>query len=102
MARRLRESEIERYLVEKVKSFGGVAEKFSSPARRFVPDRLVTFPCGVIAFIEVKALKKKPTLGQINDHKKRRAMGLLVFVVDDLKSVDAAVSALYALSIGAA
>ena len=38
------EKDIEAAFVKRVKSLGGTAEKFTSPNRRSVPDRLVTLP----------------------------------------------------------
>ena len=81
--RAMRESEIEKYFVACVKKLGGYAEKFSSPSRRSVPDRLVTFPRGRVSFVELKATGKKPTKAQERDHKRRRKMGFRVFVVDN-------------------
>lgn len=49
------EESIERALVRAVVRHGGVAYKFTSPARRGVPDRLVVLPGGRVIFIEVKA-----------------------------------------------
>ncbi|QFS86599.1 MULTISPECIES: VRR-NUC domain-containing protein [unclassified Marinobacter] len=63
------------------------AEKFTSPGRRAVPDRLfsVTGPyVGVVFFIEFKAPGKKATEKQERDHQERREMGFNVFVVDDI------------------
>ena len=51
----LRESTIERKLVTEVKKRGGLAVKFVSPGLDGVPDRLVLFPGGVLAFVELKA-----------------------------------------------
>jgi hypothetical protein len=84
----MRESVIEKYLVEEVSKIGGVAEKFTSPNRRGVPDRLILFPKGVLFFVEVKSCGKVPTKIQLRDHQKRRNMGFEVFVVDSKKSVD--------------
>ena len=83
------EKTIEAALVRKVKALGGIAEKFTSPNRRSVPDRLVTLPNGRIIFVELKAPGKKPTLNQINDHERRRALGCDVRVIDTLEAVDA-------------
>ena len=58
-------------------------EKFVSPNKRSVPDRMLTFPLGLIAFIEYKAPGKFATDLQYNDHVKRRAKRCLVYVVDD-------------------
>ena len=65
------------------KKLGVLFEKFTSPQRRSVPDRLLTFPNGLMVFIEYKAPGKRPTPKQWEDHCKRREMGVLVYVVDN-------------------
>ena len=84
----VREDTIEQYLVRRVKKAGGVAEKFTSPGRRAVPDRLVTLPGGRIFFVECKAPGKTATENQRRDHERRRAMGCTVYVVDTKDGVD--------------
>lgn len=83
------ESVIERAFVARVKSLGGTAEKFTSPGRRSVPDRLVTLPGGVIIFVELKRQGGKPTVAQLRDHERRRALGCDVRVIDSMEAVDA-------------
>lgn len=61
-------------------------EKFTSPGRRSVPDRMLTFTYGLIAFIEYKAPGNYPTDKQWADHQKRRVRGVLVYVIDDIES----------------
>ena len=88
----MRESQIEAYLVAEVAKRGGVAEKFTSPSRRSVPDRLVQWDCpegdGRVHFVECKATGEKPTVPQQRDHARRRKMGFTVVVVDSYESVD--------------
>jgi len=48
------EKQIERYLVDRVKTIGGRAYKFTSPAHRGVADRIVCLPNGQTWFVEVK------------------------------------------------
>lgn len=84
----MRESLIEQYLVRRIKSLGGMAEKYTSPGRRSVPDRLVTLPGGRIVFVELKATGKTPTELQERDHERRRAMGCEVMVLDSKEGVD--------------
>lgn len=81
------EKDIERHFVNHVKKLGGRCEKFTSPARRSVPDRLVTLPEGRIIFVELKAPNKKPTPKQLKDHEERRALGCDVRVIDSLELV---------------
>ena len=51
----MRESELERILVNEVKKAGGKAYKWISPGNDGVPDRIVFFPEGKIYFVELKA-----------------------------------------------
>ena len=83
------ESKIERALVARVKALGGKCEKFSSPGRRAVPDRIVSLPGGRIVFVEVKAPNEKPTKLQSLDHAERRALGFDVRVIDSLEAANA-------------
>lgn len=82
------EKEIEQHLVRRIKRLGGMAEKFTSPGRRSVPDRLVTLPGGHIVFVELKAPGKKPTENQLRDHQRRRDLGCEVLVIDSKEGVD--------------
>lgn len=77
------ERDVEKALVNRVKALGGMCEKFTSPGRRSVPDRLITMPDGKIIFVELKAPGKKPTEKQTKDHERRRAMGCDVRVIDN-------------------
>ena len=76
------EKHIEQALVRRVKELGGTCEKFTSPGRRSVPDRIVTLPGGKIIFVECKAPGKKPTITQQFDHERRRLLGCDVRVID--------------------
>ncbi len=77
------EKQIEQTLVRKVKAMGGIAPKFVSPGFDGMPDRLVLFPGGRIAFVEVKAPGKKPRAIQTARHEMLQRMGFLVYVLDD-------------------
>lgn len=83
------ERDIENALVRRVKSLGGTCEKFTSPARRSVPDRLITFPDNVIIFVEVKNEGKLPTDNQQKDHDRRRALGCDVRVINSMEDARA-------------
>jgi len=82
------ERDIEAAFVKRVQKLGGLCEKFTSPGRKSVPDRLVTMPGGKIIFVELKRPGAKPTEGQLRDHQKRRALGCDVRVIDSLEVVN--------------
>lgn len=86
--RRVRESDIEAHLVKRVKEAGGVAYKFTSPQRRSVPDRLVLMPGGSAWFAELKAPGAVPTEAQAREHKRLRALGFEVEIVDSKELID--------------
>lgn len=50
----MKESTIERHLVEGVKRLGGMCIKFTSPGTPGVPDRLIITATGRIIFVELK------------------------------------------------
>ena len=83
------EREIEKKFVEHVKKLGGTAEKFTSPNRRSVPDRLVTLCTGRIIFVELKRPGAKPTEAQLRDHQRRREMGCDVRVISTMEEINA-------------
>ena len=103
MTKKTYERDVEAYLVKEVAKRGGAAEKFSSPNRTNVPDRIVSWPIRYVdgkygrgpdpyparvEFVECKAPGKRPTLAQQRDHDRRRAMGFYVAVVDSYEAVD--------------
>lgn len=83
------ERTIENALVRRVKALGGKCEKFTSPGRRSVPDRIVTLPGNIVIFVELKAPGKEATPLQKKDHRERRALGCDVRVIDTKEQVDA-------------
>ena len=77
----MREKEVEAALVRIVKKHGGLALKFVSPGLAGVPDRLLLFPGGKAAFVEVKAPGKKPRPLQRRRMAQFHGMGFPVFVI---------------------
>lgn len=93
----MRESTVEKHLVKRVAAAGGIAYKFTSPARRSVPDRLSLLPvppehreivAKYVQFEECKAPGKKPTAGQLREHARLRALGFRVEVIDSIDGAD--------------
>lgn len=88
------EGKVEDYLAEQVELHGGTCEKFVSPNRKNVPDRLVCWPNSInhpfplVDFVETKAPGKGANDGQKRDHDRRRAMGYEVLVLNTRELVD--------------
>ncbi len=102
-----RESVIEKYLVEQVKARGGEVRKVKWIGRRGAPDRCVMLPArklvsgldcawcnpaGVVIWVELKATGKGAEAHQLREHKRMRAMGQRVEVVDSFARVDEVLS----------
>jgi hypothetical protein len=84
----MRESCIETRLNNGMERCGGLCEKFKSPGRRNVPDRLVTWPDGEMELVELKAPGKKPRTGQLRDHQRRAKCNVKVHVISTVEGVD--------------
>ena len=78
----LRESYVEQKLATEAKKRGGLAVKFVSPGFDGVPDRLVLFPGGKVAFVEVKAPGKKMRPLQVRRAGQLRMLGFRVYCID--------------------
>ena len=83
----MRERTLERKLTQSVANMGGLALKFVSPGMSGVPDRLLLFPEGKIAFVEMKAPGKHPTKLQRLRHEQLRNLGFRVYVVDSIDQI---------------
>ena len=84
----MRERDVERYFIKRVKEAGGLQRKFKSPGFSGVPDRICGFPGGRFAFVEMKRPGAKAQLGQLREHHRWKKLGFLVFVVDTKEGVD--------------
>lgn len=109
----MRESDIERHLVRRVKELGGEVRKVQWIGRRGAPDRLVMLPAkhhkawdgkttapGTVCWardwtqpalsiwIELKAPGVKPEAHQLREHKRMREMGQRVVVIDSIEAVE--------------
>jgi hypothetical protein len=97
--RRMRESQIEKHLVARVKALGGECRKISWIGRRGAPDRLVMLPARWVnvgsywapsytIWVELKASGVKPEAYQLREHARMRAMGQRVVVIDSIEGVE--------------
>lgn len=102
----MRESDIEKHLVKRVKALGGEVRKVQWIGRNGAPDRLVMLPdrgrhtrfiCGVETpfyqpaesiWAELKAPGVKPEAHQLREHERMRAMGQRVVVIDSIEGVE--------------
>ncbi len=78
---------IESKLTRATKAMGGLALKFISPGYDGVPDRIVLFPGGRIAFVEVKAPGEKPRPLHLSRHRLLRRLGFRVYVLDAAEQI---------------
>lgn len=92
----MKESEIERYLVEQVKRRGGEVRKVAWIGRRGAPDRLMMVPLlslrhglQTTVWVELKAPGEKAKPHQAREHERMRKMGQRVEVIDSIEGVDA-------------
>lgn len=100
----MRERDIERHLVQRVKALGGEVRKVTWQGRRGAPDRLVMLPeyvnCGehVVCrdprgarsiWVELKAPGEKPKAYQRREHERMQDFGLRVEVIDSIEAVEA-------------
>lgn len=83
----MRASKVEEKLRTEAKRRGGWAVKFTSPGLDGVPDRLVLFPGGRLAFVEVKAPGKKMRPLQERRAKQLRALGFQVYCLDCMEKI---------------
>lgn len=98
----MRESTIEKYLVAQVKAIGGEVRKLQWISRNGAPDRVVMIPSkpspndiyfqcgwmGAVIWVELKAPGKAPEPHQLREHKRMRAVGQTVVVIDSIEGVD--------------
>ena len=82
----MRESEVEAYLVKRVKELGGEIRKVKWIGRRGAPDRFVMLYGGF--FVETKAPGEKLRPEQEKEIARMRKAGVRVWVVDTLMGVD--------------
>ena len=83
----MKEKTVEQRLIKAVRQSGGLALKFISPGFNGVPDRLLLFMSGKVAFCEVKAPGQKPRPLQVHRMEQLRELGFRVYVVDSIEQI---------------
>lgn len=84
----MRESQIESFLVSKVKEHGGLCFKFVSPGNPGVPDRIIITPEGKTIYVELKTnigRLAKIQKWQRSEMEKRGADVRVLYGLDDVK-----------------
>lgn len=79
----MKESKIEKQIVDHAKSLGWHVLKFVSPSKRGVPDRIF-FKSGIVLFMEIKKEGEPPRRQQIKRLKELNDQNIPAFVVDDI------------------
>lgn len=79
---------VERKLVGLVKVNNGMCIKLLCDQLIGLPDRLCLFPGHKIIFVETKTTGQKPRRIQAYMHKKLRALGFRVEVIDSIEGVE--------------
>lgn len=101
----MRERDIERHLVKRVKAIGGQVRKVQWIGRMHAPDRLVmlparnvrrvpgneypTFDPACAVWVELKAPGEVVRHGQWREHCRMLAYGMQVVVIDSIEGVEA-------------
>ena len=83
----MKEKTVEQRLIKAVRQSGGLALKFISPGFNGVPDRLLLFMGGKVAFCEVKAPGQRPRPLQVHRMEQLRELGFRVYVVDSIEQI---------------
>ena len=95
----MRESEVEKYLIQEVVGRNGSIRKVKWIGRRGAPDRFVMLPfsrgkIGYVwiprcAWVELKRPKGKAEAHQRREHQRLREFGQVVYVIDTKEKVNA-------------
>jgi len=81
------EKTLEQKLVNETKNNKGLCFKLSCPGFAGMPDRLLLFPEGRLAFVEVKRRGQVPRPLQLSRHRLLKKLGFKVFVLDDKEQI---------------
>ena len=82
----IRERDVEKYLVRRVKERGGEVRKCKWIGRRGAPDRVV-FLKGTY-WVELKAPGETPRPEQVREHRRMGSQDAYVYVLDSFERVD--------------
>lgn len=91
MSKAVRESDVEKYLVARIKAEGGEIRKVKWVGRRNAPDRII-FLQGLMVYVELKRPGKYLTEGQQREAIRLRAHGAKVTWANNKIMVDQIIS----------
>lgn len=83
----MRESEIEKYLVNKFNAAGAQVRKLQFLCRNGAPDRLIMWR-GKVVFVELKATGEKMRPDQQREFMQMKSAGVHVYCIDSKEKVD--------------
>lgn len=88
------EKSIENILREEVERQGGMCLKWTCPGHRGVPDRMILFPGGIIAFVELKRPGAKVKAGGLQEwwREKIQSFGFRCYEVSTAEQAKSIVS----------
>lgn len=93
----MRESKVEDHLVSRIQAIGGEVRKVQWIGRRGAPDRCVMLPVcyawrmpSRTVWVETKRPGEVPEPHQEREHKRMRAMGQTVLVLDSIEAINEA------------
>ena len=88
------EKSIENILREEVERQGGMFLKWTCPGHRGVPDRMILFPGGIIAFVELKRPGAKVKAGGLQEwwREKIQSFGFRCYEVSTAEQAKSIVS----------
>lgn len=89
----MREYVVENEFVKAVRKAGGVAYKLNSLTANGLPDRLVLFPEGKTAFVELKAPGKQMRPLQVKRRRQLQSLGFPVLCVDRFNQIKPVIDA---------
>ena len=83
------EKSIENILRKAVEDEGGVCLKWTCPGHRGVPDRMILFPGGIIAFVELKRPGAKVKAGGLQEWWRQRLVkfGFPCYEISTVKQI---------------
>lgn len=83
----MRESAVDRYLVKRVREYGGEVRKVRWIGRRNCPDRRVMLPW-ICAWVETKRPGEDARDGQRREHERMMKYGEKVYLLDSKEAID--------------